>query len=83
MFGLPRITTCQANLQRIVDLVDSPSNGLTLCSGSLGANPANDIPAIIRHFGKQGRYTSAMSATSKSMRPVCLTNPRTKPPTVR
>ena len=55
VFGLPRITTCQANLQRIVDLVDSPSNGLTLCSGSLGANPANDIPAIIRHFGKQGR----------------------------
>jgi len=55
VFGLPRITTCQTNLQRIVDLVDSPSNGLTLCSGSLGANPANDIPAIIRHFGKQGR----------------------------
>ncbi len=55
VFGLPRITTCQKNLQRIVDLVDSPCNGLTLCSGSLGANAENDIPAIIRHFGRQGR----------------------------
>ena len=55
VFGLPRIATSKKNLQRIVDLVDSPSNGLTLCSGSLGASTENDIPSIIRHFGKQGR----------------------------
>jgi mannonate dehydratase len=30
--------------------VDSPSNGLTLCSGSLGANPKNDVPAIAQRF---------------------------------
>ncbi|MET0530991.1 MAG: mannonate dehydratase, partial [Microvirga sp.] len=28
----------------------SPSNGLTLCSGSLGANPKNDVPGIARRF---------------------------------
>lgn len=55
LFGLPRIVTCKENLDRIVKLVDSPYNGLTLCSGSLGSNPKNNIPEIIRHFGKMGR----------------------------
>lgn len=55
LFGLPRIATGRANLQRIVGLVDSPYNGLTLCSGSLGANRQNDIPALIRYFGEMGR----------------------------
>lgn len=55
LFGLPRIVTCQGNLDRLVKLVDSPYNGLTLCSGSLGANPANNIPELVRHFGSMGR----------------------------
>lgn len=55
VFGLPRIVTSKKNLERLIKLVDSPSNGLTLCSGSLGANQANDIPEIIRYFGKMGR----------------------------
>ncbi len=55
VFGLPRIVTCRENLQRIIDMVDSPPNGLTLCSGSLGANRSNNIPELVRHFGKMGR----------------------------
>jgi mannonate dehydratase len=55
LFGLPRIVTCRENIERLVKLVDSPYNGLTLCSGSLGANPKNNIPEIIRHFGGMGR----------------------------
>ncbi len=55
VFGLPRIVTSPESLEKIVHLVDRPANGLTLCSGSLGANPKHDIPAIIRHFGKMGR----------------------------
>lgn len=51
IFGLPRIITNQENLERFVNLVDSPSNGLALCSGSLGVSAANDLPAMIRHFG--------------------------------
>ncbi|WP_134684074.1 mannonate dehydratase [Brevibacillus migulae] len=50
IFGLPRIITNQENIRRLLRLVDSPHNGVTLCSGSLGANPANDIPAMIREF---------------------------------
>jgi len=59
IFGLPRIVTSQKNLRRILSLVDSPANSLTLCSGSLGSNPANDIPAIVREFSGQGRVAFA------------------------
>lgn len=55
VFGLPRIVVSKENLERLVKLVDSPSNGLTLCSGSLGANQTNSIPEIVRYFGKMGR----------------------------
>lgn len=55
IFGLPRIVTNKENLERIINLVDSPYNGLTLCSGSLGANPENNIPELVRYFGKKGR----------------------------
>jgi mannonate dehydratase len=48
VFGLPRIMTGKEKLLRLVNLVDHPNNGVTLCTGSLGTNPANDIPDIIR-----------------------------------
>lgn len=55
IFGLPRIVTCRKNLERVLQLEDDPCNGLTLCSGSLGADPENNIPELIRYFGKMGR----------------------------
>jgi len=55
VFGLPRIVLSKENLERIVKLIDSPSNGLTICSGSLGANPNNDILDILGHFLKLKR----------------------------
>jgi mannonate dehydratase len=53
VYGLPRIITDKENLQRFLQLVDNPYNGLTLCSGSLGANPKNDVPGMIRTFGER------------------------------
>ena len=48
VFGLPRIMTGKEQLLRLVTMVNNPLNGVTLCTGSLGSNPANDIPGIIR-----------------------------------
>lgn len=48
VFNLPRIVTNKENLLRVLKLADSPCNGVTLCTGSLGADPANDIPDIIQ-----------------------------------
>ena len=53
IFGLPRIATNAENLEKILGLVDSKYNGLTLCSGSFGSNPDNDVPAVIRRFGNR------------------------------
>jgi mannonate dehydratase len=55
IFGLPRIVRNHADMERIINMVDSPYNGLTLCSGCLGATCDNDIPAMIRYFGGKGR----------------------------
>jgi mannonate dehydratase len=43
IFGLPRIVKNRDDLARIVGIVDTPANGLTLCSGSLGAGPQNNV----------------------------------------
>jgi mannonate dehydratase len=53
IFGLPRIVRNATDIERLLGLVDSPYNGLTLCSGCFGANPQNDIPAMIRRFGRR------------------------------
>lgn len=50
IFGLPRIITSQENIRKFLQLHDSPYNGVTLCSGSLGANPDNDIIGMIHEF---------------------------------
>jgi mannonate dehydratase len=57
IFGLPRIVRNSADLERILGLVDSPCNGITFCCGALGASPENDLPAMIRRFGKRIYFT--------------------------
>jgi mannonate dehydratase len=55
IFGLPRIITDGAALERVTNIVDDPANGITFCTGSLAAHPKNDLPAMIRAIGGKGR----------------------------
>jgi mannonate dehydratase len=55
IFGLPRIVKDRDDLARILKIVDTKANGLTLCSGSLGAGPENNVEALVREFGGMGR----------------------------
>ena len=48
VFGLARIITGKERLLKLMKAVDADFNGVTLCTGSLGSNPENDIPDIIR-----------------------------------
>ena len=50
IFGLPRIITNKANLERFLKLYDSKYNGLTLCIGSLGVTEDNDVVDMIYSF---------------------------------
>jgi mannonate dehydratase len=51
LFGLPRIITGKEKIEKMLKAVDAPFNGLTFCTGSLGTNPNNDLPAMIEAFG--------------------------------
>ncbi|MDR1939812.1 MAG: mannonate dehydratase [Clostridiales bacterium] len=48
IFGLPRIITNIGNIERFLRLVDDPYNGITLCTGSLGAAKENNLTDIIK-----------------------------------
>lgn len=48
VFNLPRIMTGKTNILKLLKAVDAKFNGITLCTGSLGSNPNNDICDIIR-----------------------------------
>jgi mannonate dehydratase len=50
ILGLPRIVSIAEDIAWILAAADSPANGLTLCTGSLGAHPRNEVPAIARRF---------------------------------
>ena len=50
ILGLPRIVSTAADIAWILDAVDDNANGLTLCSGSLGAHPDNYVLQIARQF---------------------------------
>lgn len=50
ILGLPRIVGSESDIKAVLECVDSPANGLTLCMGSLGAGPNNDISSIAKRF---------------------------------
>jgi len=55
IFGLPRIITSEKNIDRFLSLVDSKYNGLTFCTGSLGASKDNDLVKMVDKYCKMGR----------------------------
>ena len=55
LFGLPKVISNADSIRTFLKLNDSPRNGLTLCTGSLGANPSNDVPAMAKEFAAMGR----------------------------
>ena len=55
MFGLPRIYKNRNDMEKIMMMHDSVYNGFTLCTGCLGENSNNDVPAIVREFVEKKR----------------------------
>lgn len=63
LLGLPRIMSTATDYRHILSAVDSPASGMTLCSGSLGARPDNDLPAIMREFGPRVHFLHLRNVT--------------------
>lgn len=55
IFGLPRIVKDKQTLEAIMNAYDSPANGFTMCSGSLGASQENDFIELLDYFLKKDR----------------------------
>lgn len=50
LLGLPRILSTEADYVEVLGAVDSPANGVTFCTGSLGVRADNDLPAMVRRL---------------------------------
>ncbi|PTQ98202.1 D-mannonate dehydratase [Mucilaginibacter yixingensis] len=51
ILGLPRIACTEADLNDIINMCPSPANGITFCTGSLGARLDNDLPGMVERLG--------------------------------
>lgn len=64
MLGLPRIICTASDLELLFSALPSPSNGMTLCVGTYGSRPDNDLPEMARRFGPRIHFSH--------LRGVCL-----------
>ena len=56
IFGLPRIITGEQSYERLISISDSPANGFTICTGSMGANPENDMVQVARKYASHAPF---------------------------
>jgi mannonate dehydratase len=56
LLGLPRVMSTESDFAAVMKAVDSPANGITLCSGSLGARSDNDLPGMMRRLGDRVHF---------------------------
>ena len=56
LLGLPRVMSTEADYAFVMQAVDTPENGITLCSGSLGVHPGNDLPGMMKRWGSRVHF---------------------------
>lgn len=56
LLGLPRIMSTEADYAAVLNAVDLSANGVTLCSGSLGARAENDLPGMMTRLGSRVHF---------------------------
>ena len=56
IFGLPRIITGEKSYEKLIEISDSKANGFTFCSGSMGADPQNDMVNIAEKYANRAPF---------------------------
>lgn len=63
VLGLPRIVSTSEDLTYILEAVPGESNGICYCTGSLGANAENNLPAIAKDLGRRIHFVHLRNVT--------------------
>lgn len=63
LFGLPRVVSTPADIRAILSAVESPNNGITLCTGSYGARSDNDLVAMAQEFASRINFAHLRNVT--------------------
>lgn len=66
LLGLPRVMSTEAQYTTVMRAVDLPANGITLCSGSLGARPDNDLPGMMQRLGDRVHFLHLRNVARES-----------------
>ena len=66
LLGLPRIMSTEADYRQVLDAVPSRANGVTLCTGSLGARPDNDLPGMVERLGDRIHFLHLRNVARES-----------------
>ncbi|MFP3590364.1 mannonate dehydratase [Chryseobacterium sp. SIMBA_038] len=61
LLGLPRIVTCEEDIDWFLNAVDNPHNGLTFCTGSLSAGLQNDVPKLAQKYASRTKFVHLRS----------------------
>ncbi len=61
ILGLPRIVSCDKDIEWFLNAVPNPHNGLTFCAGSLSAGMHNDVPALARKYAARTHFVHLRS----------------------
>lgn len=71
LLGLPRILSTEGDYRAMLDAVPSAANGVTFCTGSLGARPDNDLPGMAARLGPRIHFVHLRNVTREAEATPC------------
>jgi mannonate dehydratase len=63
LLGLPRVVSNERDITQLLSVSDSPSNGLTFCTGSLGAGTTNNVVSMVERFASRITFVHLRNVT--------------------